>query len=221
MAVLASLIDKSNFIRRFYETASMPFVETMGKIDRHEEPFEHFNVEDEEPPFLIEWLEADECLNILGKSCLCLLQNAFVNYLDGFAVYAPPNESISLSRVRGKNWFEKRRSLFLQAYGIDWAASPIDLDFLEEINFARNDIQHGGVFYSMEHRQNPESFNRFPASIFADQFDLQLADGTHPRIAVTKDNLFVAIKTVEDFCSYLDAEWWRSFEGNPDSAGAA
>ena len=29
------------------------------------------------PLFLAEWLNADESLNILVKSCLCLLQNAF------------------------------------------------------------------------------------------------------------------------------------------------
>lgn len=226
MSVLPSLLDKTNFIRRFYDTAGAPFMETIRKIDTHEEPFNHFNVEDAEPPFLAEWLDADESLNILGKSCLCLLQNAFLNYLDGFIeAYAPQNDGVSLAMVGGNNWFEKRRRLFLQAYNIDWAASPVDVGTLEEINFARNDIQRGGAFYDMEHRQNDDYFTRFPASIFADEWERQilLADGggRHPRIAVTKDNLFVAIKAIEDFCSYLDAEWWRGFEGDAVPAGAA
>ena len=60
MPVLPTLLDKLNFIRRFYDSASAPFVETLGKIERHEEPFDHFNVDDDEPPFQLEWFDADE-----------------------------------------------------------------------------------------------------------------------------------------------------------------
>jgi len=222
MPVLPTLLDKLNFIRRFYDSASAPFVETLGKIERHEEPFDHFNVDDDEPPFQLEWFDADESLNILGKSCLCLLQNAFSNYLDRFIdTYREINQGHSLATVGGNSWFERRRRFFLQAYNIDWAAAPIDVNFLEEINFARNDIQHGGVFYNMDHRQNPDYFNRFPATIFVDQWELQFPEAVRPRIAVTRDNLFAAIEAIEDFCSYLDAEWRRLSEGNVGVVGAA
>jgi hypothetical protein len=221
--VLPSLLDKLNFIRRFYEITSDAFVDTKRKIEQHEEPFHHFNIDDEEPPFLAEWLDADESLNILGKSCLCLLQNAFFNYLRGFIdSYAPVNAVVTLNTVGGDSAFEKHRRVFLQAYNIDWAASPVDVHFLEEINFARNDIQHGGTFYDMEHRQNPQYFNRFPASIFADQWERELFanDGgmRQPRITVTRDSLFAAIEAIEDFCSYLDAEWWKIFQENRGAA---
>lgn len=230
MSVLPSLIDKLNFIRDFYDTAAEPFVETIRKIDEHEEPFKHFDEEAEEPPFLAQWLDADESLNILGKSCLCLLQNAFVNYLTGFIdnyTYGRPEEfsGSALSNLYKGNWFKKHREYFLQAYGIDWAKSPVDIGLLEEINFARNDIQHRGTFYDWEHRQNDDYFNRFPASIFADEWERQLFladdDARHPRISVTKDNLLVAVQAIEDFCSYLDAEWWRGFEGTPSLDNAA
>src|SRR6185369_2569057 len=119
MLVLAPLRDKLNFIRRFYDIASEPFVITMHKIEEHEEPYDQYAMEDEEPPFLVEWLDADESLNILGKSCLCLLQNAFKNYLDGFVenyTYCLPKEVAgkSPSNTKGKNWFERYRNYFLQ-----------------------------------------------------------------------------------------------------------
>ena len=209
MLLLEPLIDKLNFIRRFYDIASDPFVTTMGKIERHEEPYHQFNPEEEEPPFLVEWLDADESLNILGKSCLCLVQNAFRNYLDGFVEHyssRASNEGKSNSPPSAKgNWFENYRKFFLLTYGIDWARSPIDTHFLEEINFVRNDIQHGGTFYSLEHRQNPEYFKRFPESIFAEESML----GPPGRVVVTKGNLFRAIQAIEDFCSYLEGEWGK------------
>lgn len=211
--VLPALLDKLNFIRRFYDLASEPFIETKRKIEQHEEPFNAFDTGEGEPPFLAEWLDADESLNILGKSCLCLLQNAFVNYLKGFNEhYAPVDETVTLETVRG-SWFEKYQRLFLGRYGIDWTASDVDLDFIQQVNFARNDIQHGGTFYDMGHRQNDEYFNRFPTSIFADEFEREVypagVEAAMPyRITVSRDNLFAAIQAIEDFCTYLDEQWW-------------
>jgi hypothetical protein len=211
--ILAPLLGKLDFIRCFYSIASEPFVTTMYKIEKHEEPYHQFNTEEEEPPFLVEWLDADESLNILGKSCLCLLQNAFKNYLDGFVenyTYGLSKEVMgrSPSNSKGKNWFEKYRNYFLHVYGIDWTKSSVDILFLEEVNFVRNDIQHGGMFYSLEHRQNAEYFKRFPASIFAEEW----VTGGPGRVVVSKDNLFIAIQAIEDFCSYLEREWERLAE---------
>lgn len=212
--LLPPLLDKLNFIRRFYEITSEPFIETKRKIDQHEEPFGVSDVEDGEPPFLVEWLEADQSLNVLGKTCLCLLQNSLTDYLKGFNQhYAPVDENVTLENVGGKG-LEKYRRMFFGRFNIDWATSPVDIDLLEEINLARNDIQHGGTFYNLEHRQDEKYFNRFPDSIFADEFERELLPaagaGAQPyRITVSRDNLFAAIQSVEEFCTYLDNEWLR------------
>jgi hypothetical protein len=211
--LLPPLLDKLEFIRRFYEITSEPFVETKRKIDQHEEPFSNFDVEDGEPPFLLEWEEADQSLNVLGKSCLCLLQNSFTNYLKAFIQhYAPVDENVTLENV-GSNGLERYRRVFWGRFNIDWVTSPVDVDALEEINLARNDIQHGGTFYNLEHRQDDKYFDRFPDSIFADEFERGLvpaAGAAQPyRITVSKANLLAAIKSVEDFCAYLDNEWWK------------
>jgi len=56
------LKDRIAFIRQFYDAASLPFVERKRKIDAGEDPFVPPYSEDDEPPFLSEWIEADESL---------------------------------------------------------------------------------------------------------------------------------------------------------------
>ena len=58
-----------SFIRQFHATASEPYNERMRKIRAGEEPFIPPYSEDGEPPFLDEWLEADESLHVLAYSC--------------------------------------------------------------------------------------------------------------------------------------------------------
>jgi len=222
MSVLAPLLDKLDFIRWFYETASAPFAETIRKIEMHEEPYSQSSVEDEEPRFLLEHEEATDALNILGKSCICLLQNSFRNYLTGFVenyAYRTSGDETGRSTLNKGNWFKNHKEFFLRMYGIDWDNSPVDTSLLEEIAFVRNDVQHGGTFYSLEHHQNAEYFNRFPSSIFADEWEREFLvysdERRSVRITITKDNLLSAIQVIEDFCSYLDADWWEPSSPQP------
>ena len=217
--LLPPLLDKLNFIRRFYEITSEPFTETKRKIEQHEEPFSRSDIEDEEPPYLVEWLDANESLNILGKACLSLLQDALMKYVSAFVEhYAPSDARVTWDSLTDptlkKNRILKYKQLFLGRYNIDWEASSIAVDRVEEIILARNGIQHGGNFYNLEHRQGNDYFERFPDSIFADELERELypaGEAAQPyRITVSKDNLFAAIQSVEEFCTYLDSEWWKA-----------
>src|SRR5438128_10052315 len=82
--VLGLLQDKLAFIKRFYKSAAAPFEEDLRKIESHEPPYDRFDPEDGDPPYLSEWLDNKDSLNLLGKACLCLVQNAFKKYLEGF-----------------------------------------------------------------------------------------------------------------------------------------
>ena len=70
------LSERIGFIRQFYDVASEPFLERQRKIVDGEDPFVPTYSEDSEPPFLTEWLEADESQQILGYSCLSMLNAA-------------------------------------------------------------------------------------------------------------------------------------------------
>jgi hypothetical protein len=216
MDILGILADKLEFVRRFYKTASGPFVDVKAKIEAAEEPFNFEGPPREEPPFLREWVDAVESLNILGQLCLCLVQRSFKEFLVGFVKNTgrePPRE--------GQNWFATYRSFYLREYDIDWRGAPVDISFLEELTLARNSILHSGTghdIYRLAHAQSRDYYARFPQGLFTSEIDQSLWSGmgqNQPaRIEVTEEKLELAIRSVDEFCSYLDRVFreraWRA-----------
>lgn len=210
MDILAGLRDKLRFVERHYESASAPFRETIRRIEAGEAPFEPppFDPDaatDFEPAFLQEWLEADESLNLVGQAALQLVQCAFRDYLRWF---------VKLSGVQltasGKNWLERYQKHFASAYGVDWERGPVPLEELEEVNLARNDVEHSGEPFGMTRRQSGEHQRRFSQGVFVHEIDRQIAQSSgHDwlgRIDVTRDGLREAIRRVETFCEFLDSQ---------------
>jgi hypothetical protein len=210
MDILAGLCDKLRFIERFYESASEPFRETKRKIQASEEPFVPLPLNPEtatdfDPPFLEEWLEADESLNLVGQAALNLVQAAFRDYLNWFLKL---NEVVLTAK--GAHWLERYRNQFLETYQIDWSQGPVSLDELEEINLARNDVEHNGTPFGMTRSQNKQHQSRFPLGVFVHEIDRQIAASSgHEwmgRIYISRDNLAEAIRRVETFGGFLDAQ---------------
>ncbi|MBL0206523.1 MAG: hypothetical protein IPP84_00715 [Propionivibrio sp.] len=67
------LRQRTAFIRQLYVTTTREYVERQHKIKAEVEPFVPPYSEDGEPPFLEEWVEADESLQVLGSACLSML----------------------------------------------------------------------------------------------------------------------------------------------------
>jgi hypothetical protein len=210
MDILAGLRDKLRFIERHYAAASEPFRETKRKIDAREEPFvpQPFDPEtatDFDPPFLEEWQEATESLNIEGQAALKLVQSALREYLISFVdMYEIP------LKTTGRNWLERYKKHFLDVYGIDWDKAPVPVAELEEVNLARNDVEHSGEPFGMTRRQSQEHERRFPAGLFVNEVEKQVFQASgHSwpgRIEVTDAGLKEAIRRVEIFCEYLDSQ---------------
>jgi hypothetical protein len=210
MDILAGLRDKLRFIERHYTAASEPFRETKRKIQEGEDPFapRSFDPEtayDFEPPFLEQWQEATESLNIEGQAALKLVHSALHEYLSSFIDLC----GVPLT-AKGKNWLERYKKHFLDAYGIDWDSAPVPVSELEEVNLARNDVEHGGEPFGMTRRQSKEHVRRFHAGLFVDEMDKQLfqrpGESWPLRIEVTDDGLREAIRRVESFCQFLDSK---------------
>ncbi len=207
--ILAGLKDKLRFIERHYAAASDPFRETKRKIEDGEAPFEPppFDPDtatDFDPPFLEKWQEADESLNIEGQAALKLVHSAFHDYLEWFVKLG----GVKLTAT-GKNWLERYKKHFRDAYGIDFEKGPVPLDDLEEVNLARNDAEHSSDPFAMTRRQSGEHQVRFPTGLFVDEIDKQLAqagDSWPGRISVTDNGLKEAIRRVETFCEWLDSQ---------------
>jgi hypothetical protein len=210
MDIQAGLRDKLRFIERHYAAASAPFRETKRKIDAGEDPFEPrpFDAEtatDFRPPFLQQWQEANESLNIEGEVALQFVQGALREYLSSFInLHGDP------LTASGKNWRRLYRKHFLETHGIDWEEGPVPLDELEEVNLARNDVEHGGEPFGKTQRLPKDNGLRFAAGRFVDEIEKQvlLASGQSwpGRIKVTEAGLKETIRRVETLCEFLRCE---------------
>ena len=80
------LNERIAFVRHYYDTASFPFIEKKRKIRAGEEPFIPPYSEDGEPPFLEEYGEAEESLQVLGYSCISMLAAALQLYLRTWTI---------------------------------------------------------------------------------------------------------------------------------------
>jgi hypothetical protein len=201
MDILAQLKDRLRFIERLYITTFTPFAETKRKIDAGESPFipPYFDPDRDDPdemPFQDEWEEADDALNLVGQFAVSLVQTSLRQYLDAFILLSGRTAPSGPG-----HWFPRYKQLFLDAYGVDWQAGPVPLNEIEELNLARNDIQHPGFEFGMNRKRSKVHQSRFPQGLFADVAGqaLRLED-----LVVSADSLREAIRRVECFCEFLD-----------------
>src|ERR1039457_4614591 len=87
MDTLEILVDRLSAVERLYESAAGVFIERKRKIDAREKPYQPppFNpdTDDPEPPFLEEWIEANEFENIIGQACISIIHSCLKDYLGG------------------------------------------------------------------------------------------------------------------------------------------
>ena len=209
MDLLHGLREKLRFIESMYGKATANFVETKRKIEKSEGEFDYSGWDPEsydgEPPFLAEWQEADEALNLLGQASVSLVQSALKEYLDGCLFVTRSGKP---QRKGKESWFDAYRRFFNEQLGVDWTQSPVQLSLIEEINLARNDAQHTGREFGMTRYQDARHQERFPKGLFADTTFAEMVEhsplmGPVP-LRVTADSLKEAIKRVLDFCRFVD-----------------
>jgi hypothetical protein len=226
MDLLYFLQVRTKFIRDFYRDASFPFTERRRKIEAGEEPFEPPYGEYDEPPFLEEWMDAGESLDVLGQMCISMLASTLQLYLkefinDLFARY--DNASLAKAGIRQpvetegafkKGWINGYRAYFRDTLGVDWGNAPADLTLLEQIVLARNTVQHPDRLTSLRVRQSEHDAKRYPRGFFVDEDELKmfgefpsLGDFFRPwRLDITEDKLWAAVEEVEKFCVWLEQE---------------
>src|SRR5271170_5951135 len=135
------LNDKLKFTAWFLELSTASFREIKRKITVGEHPYESGtrSEEDSEPPFAIEWLNADQAIQLQGQLCLNLVQRSLCEYLEQTVKLSPRKPP-----SKKGHWFENYKRWFLEE-GIDLSGSGADLLLIEELTLARNRIQHGSA----------------------------------------------------------------------------
>src|ERR1700731_2868107 len=85
MDVLWFLGQRTEFIRFYYETSAQTWLEIKRKIECGESPFDDPPYDESgEPPYLTEWLQAEDGLTILGRSCVSMLAGAMQLYFKAW-----------------------------------------------------------------------------------------------------------------------------------------
>ena len=172
MDFLYFLRDHLRFIRYFYEIAMQPFEEIKRKIRAGEAPYvdqRDPDRDDYEPAFLAEWEDADVAMDVIGMTCLGMLQTAFQSFLREH-VKAIGGDTLfkHVSQMKQGSWFANYRTLFVNELRTDWAGSGVDLDLLEQVILTRNDFQHKVEITSAIVYQSKKHAEKYPDTPFRD-----------------------------------------------------
>ena len=208
------LETRLTFIEHFYENAAHPFNERKRKIEAEQEPFVPAYSEDDEPPFLAEWLEADDSLQVLGRSCVSMLAASLHVYFKTWErqLGKPVDKSLAAT-FKNRGWFAGYKLYFDRNFGIKFADSGCNLALLEEIVLARNRVQHPDSITTQHSHYSDADLRRLPSPFFIDDRELELLAGGKgrdanwllpPAIHVTTDRLASALAENRRFAEWLE-----------------
>lgn len=213
MDVRYFLKQRVEFIRQFYATSSTAYIERKRLIESGEEPFVPPYSEDPEPPFLEEWLEDEESLQVLGRTCISMLAAIFHLYFKTWERQIGIPVDVSLKADFKNGWLNGYRAYFARHLRIRFEDSPARLAVLEEIVLVRNRDQHpesitmDSSHYSdsdLEKLSHPFFIDENDASLFSETEEGERAWLMAPQIRVTAEKLFAALSEVESFAEWLE-----------------
>ncbi len=218
MEVLFFLKRRTAFIRRYHKAASAPFSETMRKIDAEEPPFEPPYSEDEEPPFLEEWMDANTSLEVLGATCISMLSDAlklyFVTWERQLGLTCQKKFPEQFSSKKGNGFVSGYKACFGDLLKTDWADCPVDFVLIEQIVLARNSAQHAKQIADLHTTHDPSVRGKHPIPFFLSDLERRLIETDqfpgsqwwNPKLVVTQESLFEALRQVEMLCEYLEVQ---------------
>ena len=215
MDVLFFFKKRTRFIRYFYETAELPFRETIRKIEGEEPPFDNPPYyEDVEPPYMVEWSEANEALEVLGRTCLTILSASLQLYFKTW------ESKLGICWEKGERKSAFKRG-FLQGYRtcyeevleVSWTHCPADLELIEQIILARNRDQHPEKITSMKVSHVEKDLEKYPHPFFMSETDQKIYDiypemrnlsWMSPAVHVSRETFYQAIDETEKLTGWLE-----------------
>jgi hypothetical protein len=209
------LKTRTDFIRQLYDTASVPYLERKRKIEAEEDPFVPPYSEDEEPPFLEEWIEADESLHILAYSCISMLAAALHLYFKTWErqLRIPAGDSFKSKFKKG--WLNGYKAYFAHCFDIHFETAPANLQVLEEVVLARNRHQHPEsiinhlIHYSgsdLEKLSHPFFVNYSEKALLGDVNETEISWFMSTNLHITGEKLTAAIDEIVKFVDWLEIE---------------
>ena len=223
MDVRFFLNRRTAFIEQLYINSAAPFVERKRKIEAEEEPFvPPYSEDGGEPAFLAEWIEADESLHVLGRSCISMLAATFHLYVKTWErQISIPVDELLKSEFKNNGWFHGYKAYFARHLRIKFEDSPSNLALLEELVLARNRVQHPGSITSHSSHYSDYDLRKLPRPFFVDDRERELFAEVGedertwlmpPTIHVSSEKLLAALSEVARFAEWLEQV---EFEPNP------
>jgi hypothetical protein len=207
------------FIRYFYENAERPFNEIKIAIKNKEEPYIPPYSEDGEPPFLKEWMDAEQGVETVGHACICMLSSSLLLFFKLWVNRLENEQGMKFNaNFNKKGWFHGYMEIF-NKLELPLSQCGANLDVVEQITLARNRVQHPEELTQLGVDHSERDLQKFPKPFFANEMELKMAihdgDGSaawwlRPSVKSTKEKIFEAINQVEVLCSWLEQEYWKA-----------
>lgn len=162
-------------IAQFHEEASSRFLETMGKIEREEPPFEPVYAEDGEPQFLDEWFQQSYSLDLIGRSAISNLSNTLKIYFETWSKLLWKNPQAcreAAPEIFKRSFLRGYLACFTEVTGLNLVNCPADIDVIEQVILARNLDGHAGSLTSEAIHHDKSALKKFPVPLFAEPTDM-------------------------------------------------
>lgn len=212
------LTERTSFVRAFYFDAVSPFLERQRLIENGEAPFIPSYSEDPEPAFLVEWIAAEDAIELIGRTCVSMLSDSLKLYFTEWERQLGISCQRNCKATFTKQGFLQGFRICLQKYtGVDWADGAFDFDVIEQIILARNAAQHPTEITSLNVSHRGALRNGKRALLFAHDYEMDLLpeQGSlgwaimNPRIHVSKEGLLTAIKQIEMLVQWLEPQLFQ------------
>ncbi|MCL8307664.1 hypothetical protein [Pseudomonas putida] len=206
--------QRLGFIRQLYLNGSASFDERKRKIENEEAPFIPPYSEDGEPPFQVEWEEADASIQVLGSSCLSMISASLHIYLVEWQDRLGP--APDCTKAAFKSGWPAGYKAYYESHGSDkFETGPFDYSLVSEIVLARNSIQHDDSLIFDTFRYRDSDLSKLPNPFFVSDRDKELAkqmdDGERswlcrPHIHITTEKFLHTISEISALVEWLEKQ---------------
>lgn len=201
------------FVKQLYINSSTPFAEKKRLIEAGEEPYVPPYSEDGEPPFIAEWLEAEESLQVIGHACISMLAASFHLYFKATERQLRRIDKDKYKSNFKQGWFNGYNAYFRGEFGIKFEDSQCNLALLEELVLARNRVQHPESITSQSNRYSEDDLKKLNSPFFINSRDIEIFNEQEegernwllpPAIHVTSEKFQSAVSEISCFTDWLE-----------------
>jgi len=209
MDVFGFLKLRLDFTKQLHERSCAPFVLIKQQIEDEVPPYEPPYSEGGEPPFLAEWIEADESLQVLGYTCISMLSASLHLFLRTWEKeLGKPAQSQYKTLFKKKGWLNGYRRYFIDMIKVDYDNSPVEMIRLEEIVRARNRVQHPDFIGFNTVSFTDDDLKVFPEPFFSSEIDRRMSRGSSRflplKLHVPPEKFEAAHNDVAQFAAWLN-----------------